>query len=66
MNITCSNEIDTTPCQVTAFRSFEVLYDVFGDIKREDSRKAQARKNARKQRARELTKARELEIKKAR
>ena len=34
-------------------------------IKRQESQKAQARKNARKQRARELTKARELEIKKA-
>lgn len=46
------------------FSRFLVEHDVFGDIKREDSRKAQARKNARKQRAKELTKARELEIKK--
>ncbi|MBR2921499.1 MAG: hypothetical protein IKC27_09125 [Kiritimatiellae bacterium] len=51
---------------LSAFRSYVVDHDVFGDIKREDSRKAQDRKNARKQRARELTKARELEIKKAR
>lgn len=50
---------------LSAFRSFVVDHDVFGDISREDSRKAQARKNARKQRARELTKKRELEIKKA-
>ena len=49
---------------LSAFRSFVVEHDVFGDIRREESRKAQARKNARKQRARELTKARELEIKK--
>ena len=49
---------------LSAFRSYVVDHDVFGDIRREDSRKAQARKNARKQRARELTKARELEIKK--
>lgn len=49
---------------LSAFRSFVVDHDVFGDIRREDCRKAQARKNARKQRARELTKARELEIKK--
>lgn len=50
---------------LSSFRSFVVDHDVFGDIRRDDSRKAQARKNARKQRARELTKARELEIKKA-
>jgi hypothetical protein len=42
-----------------------VACDVLADIRREDSRKAQAHKNARKQRARELTRARELEIKKA-
>lgn len=68
MNITCSNEMDTIPCLVSAyanFRDFCTKYDVFDTIKREESRKAQARKNARKQRARELTKARELEIKKA-
>jgi hypothetical protein len=50
---------------LSAFRSYVVRHDVLGDIRREDSRKAQAHKNARKQRARELTKARELEIKKA-
>jgi hypothetical protein len=38
--------------------------DVVAMIKRQNSQRAQARKNARKQRARELTKARELEIKK--
>lgn len=51
-------------CALSAFRSFAVECDVLGDISREDSRKAQVRKNARKQRARELTRARELEIKK--
>ncbi len=40
------------------------VYDVIAKIKRQESQRAQARKNARKQRARELTKARELEIKK--
>jgi hypothetical protein len=65
MNITCSNEINTSPCSVSIFRSSRAEYDVLADIRREDSRKAQARKNARKQRARELTKARELEIKKS-
>lgn len=50
---------------VSAF-SNPYVYDFFGDsIRQEESRKAQARKNARKQRARELTKTRELEIKKA-
>lgn len=49
----------------SAFHSCCVERDVFGDIRRENSRRAQARKNARKQRARELTKQRELEIKKA-
>ena len=39
-------------------------YDVLAEIRREDSRKAQAHKNARKQRARELTQQRKLEIKK--
>lgn len=61
--ITCNNPFDTTPCSVSAFHNFSVEYDVLGAIKQEESRKAQARKNARKQRARELTKARELEIK---
>lgn len=46
------------------FRSFAVAHDVLGDVRKDDSRKAQARKNVRKQRARELTKKRELEIKK--
>jgi hypothetical protein len=46
------------------FHSFCVKHDVFGDIRKDDSRKAQIKKNARKQRARELTKKRELEIKK--
>ena len=64
MNITCSNEMDVTPRAVSLFRNFCVEHNAFGYIKREESRKAQARKNARKQRARELTKARELEIKK--
>lgn len=53
------------PHAMSLFRDFCVKHDVFGDIKRQESMKAQARKNARKQRARELTKARELEIKKA-
>lgn len=62
--ITCSNPVDTTPCQMSAFTNPYVEYDVIGAIRQEESRKAQARKNARKQRARELTKRRELEIKK--
>lgn len=62
--ITCSNPVDMTPCQVSAFTNPCVEYDVLGAIRQEESRKAQARKNARKQRARELTRARELEIKK--
>jgi hypothetical protein len=49
---------------MSAFHCPEVGYDVLDGIRREESRKAQARKNARKQRARELTKTRELEIKK--
>lgn len=49
---------------MSAFHCSYVGYDVISDIMREDARKAQACKNARKQRARELTKARELEIKK--
>lgn len=51
-------------CVLSAFSNYEVGYDFFDTIKREESQKAQARKNARKQRARELTRARELEIKK--
>lgn len=62
--ITCSNPFDTTPCNLSAYYNFFVEDDVLGDMIREESRKAQARKNARKQRARELAKARELEIKK--
>lgn len=49
----------------TKFVSPHVEYDVLAMINRQESQRAQARKNARKQRARELTKARELEIKKA-
>lgn len=49
----------------SGFYDFCTKHDVFGTIKRQESREAQARKNARKQRARELTKKRELEIKKA-
>lgn len=63
--ITCSNPIGISQCSVSAFTNPCVEYDVLGAIKQEESRKAQARKNARKQRARDLTKARELEIKKA-
>lgn len=48
-----------------ALKNYRVKYNVLDEIRREDSKMAQARKNARKQRARELTKARELEIKKA-
>ena len=62
--ITCSNPIDMSPYQVSAFSNNCVGYDFFDSIKQEESRKAQARKNARKQRAKELTRARELEIKK--
>lgn len=62
--ITCSNPIGISPCSVSAFTNPCVEYDVRYSIKQEESRKAQARKNARKQRARELTKLRELEIKK--
>lgn len=39
--------------------------DLIDKIKAEDSRKAQARRNARKERARELTRLREIEIQKA-
>ena len=63
MNITCSNEINMYPCTVSAFSNPCVEYDVLGEIRREESQKAQARKNDRKQRARELTRQRELEIK---
>jgi hypothetical protein len=52
------------PYMWSIFHSFSVDHDVLGDIRKDDNRKAQARKNARKQRARELTKKRELEIKK--
>jgi hypothetical protein len=52
------------PYMWSAFHNFSVEHDVLGDIRREDGRKAQAKRNARKQRARELTKKRELEIKK--
>lgn len=65
MNITCSNEMDTTPYSVSVFTKPRVEYDVLTEIKRQKSREAQAYKNARKQRARELTRLRELEIKKA-
>lgn len=51
---------------MSAFRCREIGYDVLDSIRREDARKAQQIRNARKQRARELTKQRELEIKKAR
>lgn len=40
--------------------------DVVSMIKRQESQRAQQRRNARKQRARELTRMRELEIRKAR
>lgn len=63
--ITCSNPIGISPCLVSIFTAPCTGYDFFDAIKQEDSRKAQARKNARKQRARELTRMRELEIKKA-
>jgi hypothetical protein len=48
----------------SVFHDPYVEYDVLAMIKRQENQRAQARKNARKQRARELTKARELEIKK--
>lgn len=54
-----------TPAIMYALHCSEVGYDVLADIRREDARKAQQRRNARKQRARELTRMRELEIKKA-
>ena len=49
---------------MSAFHCPEVEYDFIDKIRREDARKAQQRRNARKQRARELTRMRELEIKK--
>lgn len=49
---------------MSAFHKREIGYDILDTIRREDARKAQQRRNARKQKARELTKARELEIKK--
>lgn len=52
------------PYTISAFHYPCVEYDVVAMINRQESQRAQARKNARKQRARELTKARELEIKK--
>jgi hypothetical protein len=57
--------MNISPCSVSAFANPCIEYDVLAAIRQEESRKAQARKNARKQRARELTKARELEIKKS-
>jgi hypothetical protein len=57
--------MNVLPCAMSAFHCPEVGYDVLDGIRREESRKAQACKNARKQRARELTRQRELEIKKA-
>lgn len=50
------------PVVMSAFYCPEVDFDVLDDIRREDARKAQQRKNARKQKARELTRLRELEI----
>jgi hypothetical protein len=52
------------PYALSAFYNPCVEYDVIAMIKAKESQRAQARKNARKQRARELTKKRELEIKK--
>ena len=49
---------------MAAFLRPEVDYDVIANINHEDVQKAQQRRNARKQRARELTKLRELELKK--
>ncbi len=65
MNITCSNKMNMIPYSVSVFGKPRVEYDVLGAIRQEESQKAQARKNARKQLARELTRAREFEIKKA-
>lgn len=56
--------MNISPYSVSVFHDFRTEYDVLAEINRQESRKAQARRNARKQRARELTKARELEIKK--
>ena len=52
------------PVIMSAFRCWEVGYDVLANIRREDAQKAHQRRNARKQRARELTRLRELELKK--
>ena len=52
------------PVIMSAFHSSEVEYDVLADIRRKDAQKAQQRRNARKQRARDLTRLRELELKK--
>jgi hypothetical protein len=57
--------MNISPYSVSVFSDPCTECDVLAMIKRQESQKAQARKNARKQRARELTKARELEIKKA-
>lgn len=54
-----------TPVIISAFHCSEVDYDVLADIRRKEAQKAQQRRNARKQRARELTRMRELEIRKA-
>ena len=50
------------PTIMSAFYRPEVDYDVIANIKHEDAQKAQQRRNARKQRARDLTKLRELEL----
>ena len=51
------------PVIMSAFYRREVdYYDIIDDIRREDAQKAQQRRNARKQKARELTRLRELEI----
>lgn len=52
------------PVIMSAFHCREVGYDVIDEIRRDDAQKAQQRRNARKQKARELTKMRELELKK--
>lgn len=56
--------MNVSPYSISVFEEPYVEDDVLAIIKRQESQKAQARKNARKQRARELTKKRELEIKK--
>lgn len=52
------------PVIMSAFHCPKVGYDVIANIRRKDAQKAQQCRNARKQRARELTKMRELELKK--